>query len=612
MSSSGIPGFEALFADVNKLKGDSKDNKEGITSSLLPELELSMSDDKLIGLTKDWMKGWEQYQGSMNAKWSDNEQYWLGQNRTRGEAPKSDAAKPNADNLIFEALETFLPLATKESPEPVVEADNTVEGLQLSEKVESMLIFLTRQLDLKLTLKSVMRNWSLYFLGCMKIGWSSVNNEIAIAAIRPKRLILDKDATIVNGEYTGDFIGEIRKNSASDLARIFPKKKKFLEEAVQGKMGTELNYTEWWTDDFVFWTYKNEVLDKKRNPHWNYNTEAQKTDEFGNVTTVPVKGKNHFPVPKKPYVFLSIFNLGQHPFDDTNLVHQNLKTQDMISKRLKQIDTNADNTNGGTVVSGDFFTKEQAAKVGEAKRRGETVWVPTGDVNRAYKQDVGPPLPPFVYESLRDYRVELKNNFGISGTTPGTMRQEKSVRGKIMAKQHDSDRIGGAVVEYLEQMVEQTYGWFVQMMHVYYDEPHVASIIGADRARVFTTLKNTEFGPKLTVYVKEGSLLPKDTVSRRNEAVELWAQHALDPITLFQRLEFPNPYDAAKRLFMWMTNPASLFPDIQQPLAPVEGQPAPPPPAAPLNPMQPGPGRPQLPGTGPLTNTPPVPMTPMN
>ena len=75
------------------------------------------------------------------------------------------------------------------------------------------------------------------------------------------------------------------------------------------------------------------------------------------------------------------------------------------------------------------------------------------------------------------------------------------------------------------------------------------------------------------VSVREGSMIPKDPLLKRNEAVQLYQIGALDPITLFERLDFPNPTESAKRLFLWQNSPQQLFPDvpIEQPLQPKQG-----------------------------------------
>ena len=399
-------------------------------------------------------------------------------------------------------------------------------------------------------------------------------DDITCVAVRPQNLILDPRATIEEGEYTGYYIGERLEDMASNLVVRFPEKEKFITDKVKEKMGTKLSYVMWTTDEYVFWTLEDEVLAKNKNPHWNYPTQEQApmnefgsvpTDEQGQPVMQDVEGHNHFKAPKKPYVFLSIFNLGKQPHDDTNLVQQNLSLQDLVNKRLSQIDKNADNANGGLVVSGDAFTEEQAKKAGEALRKGGAIWVPTGDVNSAVKRDSATSLPNFVYESLIDYRNEIRNIFGTRGSTPQGTIKEQTLGGKQIIKGQDSDRIGGGVANYLEQFSDSVYNWFVQLMYVYYDEPHMASVMGVERTKEYIALTNSEFSNlKLLVGVKEGSMIPKDPVNQRSEAVELWDKKGIDPITFFDRLEFPNPRESAKNLFLWMSDPIQLFPDLLQ------------------------------------------------
>lgn len=563
-------GYFSLQQDVNKVKPEVSELAEGPIAPLLPELELSMSDEELINLKKSWEKQWQPVEAELKKKQELNEKYWLGKHFTQVEELSQD--KPIADNLIFESLETFLPIATRQNPEPIVECDNTDEGQKLADRLKKMLSFLADNMSLKLKLKKLTRYWALYHLGVVKIGWSTIKDDIDIVILRPQKLILDPTATIEDGEYTGKYIGEHRKDTAENLVLRYPKQKSFIEDEVKGEMASEIGYIEWWTDDYVFWTVKDEVLDKKRNPHWNYDTEKKTVDQFGAESQSSVRGNNHFPIPKKPYVFLSVFNLGKRPFDDTGLIAQNLKLQDMVNKRLKQIDKNADNTNGGLIVSGDYYTKEQAGLAVEALRKGSAIWQPSGDVNRGSRRDVGPPLPTFVYQSLIDYRTELRNIFGTSGSTPGGTKQEQTVRGKIIVKGQDMDRIGGGISEYLEQVADNLFNWFVQLMYVYYDEPHSAAVLGKERAQEYITIKNSDLNRKILVSVKEGSMIPKDSLTKRNEAIDLWSAGALDPITLFDRLEFPNPRETAKNLFIWKTQPQLLFPDLMQPQQMMPGQ----------------------------------------
>ena len=566
MSDSLIQGYLSLSQDINKTKtGNISETSEGAIGELTPELELGMDDDELLSLSKEWKSAWQPFATELAKSQNDNETYWLG--RQYEGTTKAVDGHALVDNLIFESLETFLPIATRPKADPVVDSEN----VDLANKVRKMLTFWADQQVFNLKLKQVARFWSLYKLGVMKIGWSNKENDITCISIRPQKLILDPDATIDCAEYTGEYIGEYRKETARNLIKRFPKAKKYISEQCKEKFGTKMQYIEWWTDDYVFWTMDDEVLAKAKNPHWNYESEQEQVNEFGSIQKQKVKGKNHFAFPKKPYAMLSVFSLGLRPFDDTNLIQQNLPLQDLINKRLRQIDKNADKTNGGLAVSGDSFSKEQAAGVGKATEKGGTIFVPNGDVNRAVMRLQAPPLPNFVYESLLDYRNELRNIFGVRGSSAQGTIQDKTVRGKMQIKGQDSDRIGGGISTYLEQFSDLVYNHVVQFMYVYYDEPHVASIMGQNKAMEYVKLTSADFVSKLSVSVKDGSMIPKDAMSQREEVVTLWEMGAIDPITFFEKLDFPDPKKTAEQLTAWKIDPLILFPELKAQL----GQPPP-------------------------------------
>lgn len=509
-----------------------------------------MGDEELIALKKQWLASWDKG-GADLKKWQDeNEKYWLGNH-----FGDTGEERPLVDNLIFESLETFLPIATKRNPEPTVDADNTPAGNQIADTVKKFLVYHADRLRLKLKLKRSTRHWAIYHLGVAKISWSTIENDLTVSIIRPQKLILDPDAPIEEGEYKGDYIGEYRDDTAANLIKRFPKKSSVIKKFVNEKLGTKLRYIEWWSDDYVFWTLGDEVLAKSKNPHFNY--EGRTTvDETG--APVQLGPQNHFPVPKKPYVLLSVFSLGKHPYDDTSLIKQNLAPQDLVNKRQRQIDKNADSQNNGIVLSGDHFTKEQAAEASDVLKKGGALFVPSGDVNTAYKRDQAPQLPTDVYNQLADTRNEIRNVFGTRGSSPQGTINEQTVRGKIITKGQDADR-ASLIADYLEQFADQIFNWMVQMMYVYYDEEHTATIVGKERTRETISLQNEQLDRKLTISVKEGSLIPKDSLTERNEAIDLATAGFLNPITLFDRLEFPNPREAAKQLWLWQNAPQMLF-----------------------------------------------------
>jgi hypothetical protein len=549
--------YKSLFRNrVDDVK-ESFEQTEGALD-VLEELKIDKSDEELIELKKQWETNWKKFEPKIRKIQEENELYWLGLQDNKYTIDD----RPIADNLIFESLETFLPIATRSNPEPVVYADNSPQGEQLAKTVRAFLAYHADRLRLKLRLKKICRYWALYLLGVGKIGWDEKNNDIVFEAVRPQKLILDPNSYINDDmEYTGEYVGEYIKEKASELIKKFPKKKEIIEKEAKNKLGTDIVYIEWWTDDFVFWTLKNQVLGKAKNQHWNYEENKKEYDEYGEVMAEEeIDGNNHFAKPKKPYVFLSVFNIGKTPFDATSLISQNIANQDIINSRQEQIERNVRLMNNLFVVSSDF-EKEEASRVMDTMLKGGAIMSPKPNAGEAlYKVPVSG-LPADVYNQLQDIRDELRNIFGTKGSTPSGIAGEQTVRGKIIVSQQDASRIGGGVTEYLEQFADQVYNWFVQMMMVHYDEPRSASVLGQDKAREFEILNKDAFNVKLTVSVKEGSLLPKDELTQGNQAIDLAGAGLIDPITALDRLNFPDPKGTAERAFLAKAAPQLLFPE---------------------------------------------------
>ena len=564
-----LRGFASLGGNVNKVQGEYKDEREeGVLDAPISELSLDKKDDELISLSLSWKKKWEdsKLKEHVELRQKENEKYWKGEHYSN--AQLKTGQRDQVDNLIFEALETFLPVVGRQVAQPAIDTVGNELAIKFARKVEDRIVDVADVMRLRLKVKKAIRYWALYFLGCVKIGWSLERDEIAVEAIRPQQLILDPDAITDECEYNGEYIGHYRVDSASDLEARFPSSKKEIGDALSKEYtGTRIRYIEWWTNDFVFWTLGSKVLGKAKNPHWNYDQEKQVeigVNELGEpiMGTQTIEGRNHFRVRKIPFAFLSVFNLGKGPFADTNLIEQVLPLQDIVNKRVRQIDKNADHTNGGSVVSGDHFTKEQAKGVGEALRKGQTIWVPSGDVNRAFVRSQAPPLPEFVHTNLVDSINRVLGIFGVTGLSAQGIKSEETVRGKIIVRGQDTDR-ASLVVDQVEQFYDYIFNWFVQLMMVYYDTPRpLTSSQGND------VLSSEEFVWPLVVSVKEGSLIPKDRLTLRNEAIELWGAGAISAVDLFEKLEFPEPKEAAKRLLTWhmvqqgQLPPQVIFPDF--------------------------------------------------
>lgn len=573
MSTVYTHGYTTLGADINKNKRG-QEAQEGVVSDKLPELTLDMDNEELKKLTKQWEATWRD--SNARQDWykiiDENERYWLGKHHDN---PKADISRTITDNVIFESLETYLPQATSRNPEPIVSLsyseEETKENIDYTIKVKSRLAELADLIKLRLKLKRSTRYWALYLLGAVKLGWDLDNDTPSPRVLRPHRLILDPDATIDEEGYSGQYIGEYRKMTAGEMLAILSEagesgSEKVIRDMIEtDKKGTEIKFVEWWTPQYFCWILKDDVLLKKKNPHWNYDEEEEdeEVDDYGNATPVSrtVEGVNHLPVPRMPYVFLSVYNLGDQPMDKTSLISQNLSSQDIINKRNRQIDRNADRMNGGMVVSLERsgLTRSQARSVSDALRKGGVITIPQGSPREAIDDYAPTSLPADVYTNLSDMRNRLRDVFGTKGSTPAGISEEKTVRGKIINRGLDSDRIGGSISEHLEQFADDIYNWMLQLLYVY------------DSGFQFLNAKP----PKILISVREGSLLPKDSISIANEAIELASANKMSLLDLYKRLEYPNPEELAANVWLEQNAPHLLYkdnPDVQEALGAMQPQ----------------------------------------
>src|SRR3990167_25889 len=570
-----------LDSSINKVK-DSVDleTTEGVVSDKLPELELKMKDEDLVKITEKWEKIWTDSpkKQAWEKQCDENEKYWLG---IQTDLPKGAKDRPSVDNILFEAVETYLPQVTRRNPEPLVtldyrEKDGENEDpikTKYVDKVKGRLADIADKIKLRLQLKTAARHWGIFLLGVAKFGWDLDRDMPSSQIVRPKKLILDPEATINEGGYTGNRIGEYRKMEAETLKEIIKGQKsaakatEVIDELVKDDGATEIQFIEWWTAEYMCWKLGKNIILKRKNPHWNYDRTETPTpeelsspgvsvDDYGTATaaSVEIKGINHLPTPRMPYAFLSVFQLGDRPTDATSLIGQNLSNQDLINKRNKQIDDNADDMNGGMVVSlaRSGLSQAQAASVAKALRNKGVVAIPDGSPAEAIQRYQPGGLPADIFNQLMDIRARTRDIFGIRGSSAAGLETENTVRGKILNRGTDTDRIGGGVSEFLEQMADDIYNWYVQLLYVY----------DAD----FQFLEGAT-PPKIVVSVKEGSLLPKDSLTIANQAIDLAVAGKMSTLDLYKKLEYPNPEEMAANVWLEATAPQMLYqndPRVQQ------------------------------------------------
>ena len=559
-----VVGPSDLVNNPTNKVSDSLYQQEGILGDEIDLLDLPMTDNELLILKRGYEASYANYEGNIKGRQELNKKYLLGRQNQTGLNIKTVPS-----NLLFEATATFVPQALAKNPEPVVFSDNTEEGKLASNDVKTVLQFLAMTLGLRKKLGLMVWHWGIYFTAVMKYGWDKETNQIKCEVRKPKNFLLDPNGFVDEfGAFQG-WLGERIQSTAQDLIDDFPKAKEYIEERIGTMLGTQVIRTEWHTDKFTFTTYEDLVLEKHKNEFFNY--EEGKT--------------NHFATPQKNYTFLSVFSMQEQPHDFTNLIEQNIGNEDRVIARDKQVDKNLGHANNSLVMDDKAFTSETAHQAADAMEQGDPILGPKGSVERM----PAPALPSGLLESLQIDKDTLRSIYGTQGLTAQKPDENTTARGMILNQSHDSSRIGGGMGDSLETVATSFFNWMLQLTYVFYDEKHYAAIMGQASAVEYVGLQMVGHERQYVVSVSPNSMQPKDELTEMNQAIDLWKAQAIDPITLFKKLNYSDPMETAKQAAMWISNPqqymATMFPETQQqqpmdsanpPNPPDGGQPTPP------------------------------------
>ena len=554
--TQNILGVQDLIeSETNKIRTRGDSTPEGKVSEEIDVLELPMSDEKLLKLRDDWESAYASYESAVAIPTRQrNLRSYLGRNGMN-EVPGEDEIV--AANLQFESEETFLPAATAQDPSPFVFGANDQLGNALAQKVQTMLQFHAQQLLLRRKIAVMTRQWSINHLGVLKPGWNEDIKDVAIENRKIQDFIFDPNGYVdVYGDFSS-WLGERIYVTAEKLCDLFPKKTADIMLEVDGKMGTKVCYTEWWNDDYCFSTSKKIVLDKHKNEFFNYEKQEDQQPDPITGQVRPVK-RNHFAIPKKPYIFLSVFSLQERPHDITGLIEQNIPNQRKITKRVEQIDNNVSQANNGLVFSEDNFNQETGKQAYDAltKKGHGGVLAPSSEKGAGAQGAIirldAPSFPDAAFKDLENSENHLRSSWGTQGIASQEAKPDETARGMTLNQGRDTSRIGGGIGDVIEQSVAKgCFDWLVQLYCVFYDEPHFGSVMGTSQAKQYVELQATDITQQLVVGVTANSMQPKDQISEGNQAMALAQGNFIGPKTLLETLNFANPDEAAEDGTLW-------------------------------------------------------------
>ncbi len=531
------------------------ENKENIEGAQEPKrlLELSMKDEDLIREIDNDVRASKPLYDKIKLIQDENEQYYIGEQLDR---KRFAYELPTAENLLYMATETIMAIICSQRREPIVlPGTDTDASKELAEKTQTWLSWKWGDEDMVLKFEDWVRAAMILKIGVLKVRYDIFKDDFEIKTLKSQRIMIDKDAT---DEDNAKFIVEFKEDTMADLIALYPKSKEQLMVQYGKEQGTIIKYLEYWTNEFVIWKVGSIILDKKKNPNWNWdekreeNLKALKEKWASKVKNEKLENilLNYFDKPLKPYIILSLKNLGYSIYSDTTDFEQGKVIQDIINRRKRLIDKAAVKALGREVVSGSFISKKEARKM--LVNPNSPLWLEAGKASDAITHIAPASISPVLFDDLVESQRALDNVMGTHGTTRGERGAQETATGRNILRQGDYGRIDLSIKR-INKKLELLYGWMLQMAKVYYNETHYAKMLGKEAAIKYLKFSGDDIEDGQEIRVKSELTVDK-AAEKENEANKM-AMKLSDPLSYFEAMDESNPREKARKTILYQLDP---------------------------------------------------------
>lgn len=507
---------------------------------------------------------------------------------------------PYIDNLIYEAEAMLKPIAQSRLPDLMVKpAKDTVLSKKLAEDLTKVLNNDIRKRENRRVLGVAWKHLPVYFVGAIKAYWDPMDGpkgNYKFKNVHPENIVLDHTCPTNNPEDM-KFIAEKVELTIKDLCVRFPKK----EKEIYAKLGvTDNNKSEimaspvkiwevwfkWWEKDnekrtaspdteqiaqwkeveAVAWKYDDIILDRMKNPYWDWKGESKIMSPEGSVLPfeqlpnallgdIPSEiGKfyrNYFDNPQKPYIFLNYDQWGEYPYDVTSRIEQTISIQENINKRAMQITDMNDQARGKHIFSTKSgLTKKDIEKLDLDNPHQDLVV--NGDINEAHRFIQGTPAQPGLYNELNMDKERLFAKMGTNSTTRGERQGEETALGRQILRESDFGRIDDMVEDTINYAAERMAMWSMQFIKLFYTAEHIVKIVGETGNITFAQITKDSVEDGMEVVVAASG---SDKLMAKREAYERARLGFTDPLTFFIDVQASDPKGRAEKLLTLQADP---------------------------------------------------------
>lgn len=528
---------------------------------------LNVDDETLVSTINTWVAEAITWHDLMILQQNIAVKYYLGDQTDRDEIPTFNS--DTVYNRIFEGTETIIPIVTGGAHAFIAIPGNENEvSIQKAQKLQKVLMRKYEDLEIQSKNENVTRDIILKRFGVMKWDWNVYTDDVDVRVIDPRLILIPKLRLDANSPLI-PYVIEVQSYTRDEIKEEFPDVSpddlvfgrypevptvSNTDQRIMQNMAPTYQVLEVTTNEYKCWKQGGKILKKMKNPYFDWDgTEVTEkvTKQNGKVKKHTYRRyDNHLDYPQKNYVFFNPFTTGDAPVAETSMAEIVIPIQDDINTQKRQISNNLVKMGNGQVyLDSDTLPKELADQI--TNEPGLILEGKNLASENRIRREPGTPLPNAHFTNLQLSLIAFDNVFGVHGAVRGA-GDSKTLGGQILNRQQDLSRID-ALTRCINKGMARLADGLVQMMKMYYDTEHVFKILGANDAIEFIRFNKADIEDDVAVNVKSGVPPILDPVARYNQAIQLWQLGALDPETLFSRLEFPDPRLAAEKLAAWRT-----------------------------------------------------------
>jgi len=532
-----------------------------------------------------------------------NEQYYLGRQVKAREAQgkyKDHNVRYN-DNIIWEAEATLKPIALSQVPELIVNAQEVKpEVVQAANSLTDWLNNDMKKREVKWVLGRAYRHRPIYFVGCVKWYWSPEHGDYRYECVHPNNIDVDHFSPDNNVDKMR-WVAHHYPLSVKDMIIRFPEKKAKILEKVKAEMNisddktlsekgmasmfkiSEVWFTwyvqskededKWEKVEGVLWKYKDLLLNKMKNPNWDYEGQEQlfTFDDFGepmritenNVRKSIVEGKklngldrrkvfkNYLPRPEKPFVFMGYDQLGLQPFDETSRIEQVILLQDSVDVRGRQISEMAQTASGKNVFSTEGGMTSEDVEMVDMTDPQQDILV-KGDIRVVHRHIPGQQPQPSLFEEQQMSRARGFSKMGAHATTRGERDARETATGRQILREGDISRQDDEVSDTINYAAEKMARGALQFIKLRYTDEMLRKVLGKNGDLVFRVIQNDFVDDGMAVEATASAVQKR---RRKEEAFKMAELQLIDPLSFFEDIEASQPTKRTKRLLMFNAMP---------------------------------------------------------